>query len=128
MEENTILEQVKLQLGVVEDDVFDMQIIDYINTAFFTLNQLGIGPDEPFSIRDGTELWSDFSEDPVVEPVKVYIPLYVKSLFDVPSSYILENIRKELDRLEFRMMVECERYKTDEADMTGIYIKTDDED
>lgn len=126
--ENTILEQVKLQLGVVEDEVFDLQIIDYINTAFFTLNQLGIGPDEPFSIRDGTETWSDFSEDPVVEPAKIYVSLYVRSLFDAPSSYILENIRKEMDRLEFRMMVECEKTKTDEADMTGIYILSDDED
>ena len=57
----SILESVKKTLGILDDyDHFDPEIIQAINTAFFTLNQLGIGPEEPFTIKDNYATWTDF--------------------------------------------------------------------
>lgn len=44
----TILGTTKKLLGLAEEyTVFDQDIIVFINNAFFTLHQLGIGPDTP---------------------------------------------------------------------------------
>ncbi len=43
--ERSILKSVKKNLGLEPDyDVFNGEIVMHINTAFSTLNQLGLGP------------------------------------------------------------------------------------
>lgn len=118
---DSILETVKNHNNVI-DTFFDAQLIDYINSAFFTLNQLGVGPDEVFSITDSSAVWEDFKVNGTLEMVRSYVSLYVKLLFDPPSnSYLVDNITKTLREQEFRLMVECEKTRAPEADMTGIY-------
>ena len=43
--EQSILKSTKNILGIADDyDVFDLQIMTHINSAFSTLTQLGVGP------------------------------------------------------------------------------------
>jgi hypothetical protein len=47
----SILTSIKKLIGPTEDDTsFDVDIIMHINSAFFRLNQLGVGPSEGFSL------------------------------------------------------------------------------
>ena len=122
---DSILNSVKKKLGILEDyKHFDEEIILDINTSFMTLNQLGVGPDEPFMITGDTEVWTDFMESGPIEAVKSYIPLKVKLLFDPPqASYLVSEIKDLISELEFRMLVQAERDHLPEYDMTGIYVE-----
>ena len=122
---DSILNSVKKKLGILEDYThFDEEIILDINTSFMTLNQLGIGPEEPFMITGATEIWDDFIEDGRIEAVKSYIPLKVRLLFDPPQqSFMLNSVQDRIAELEFRMMVQAEKDHLPEYDMAGIYAK-----
>lgn len=122
---DSILSSVKKKLGILEDYThFDEEIILDINTSFMTLNQLGIGPEEPFMITGATEIWDDFIEDGPIEAVKSYIPLKVRLLFDPPQqSFMLNSVQDRIAELEFRMMVQAEKDHLPEYDMDGIYVK-----
>ena len=122
---DSILSSVKKKLGILEDYThFDEEIILDINTSFMTLNQLGIGPEEPFMITGATEIWDDFIEDGPIEAVKSYIPLKVRLLFDPPQqSFMVSNIQEQIKELEFRMMVQAEKDHLPEYDMGGISVK-----
>lgn len=103
---DSILTTVKQVLGITEDyEVFDTDIILHINTAFGTLNQLGIGPDEGFQILDKSAEWSEFLDTEIrYNPVKSYIYLRVRLLFDPPSAaYVLTSFEKQLDELTWRI-------------------------
>lgn len=86
---DSILNSIKKMLGIVpEYTVFDTDLIIHINAVFSVLNQLGLGPDEGFSITDDTDTWDDYLDDESidVQEVKSYIYLKVKKVFDPPSS------------------------------------------
>lgn len=122
---DSILDSVKKSLGILEDyDHFDPEIIMAINSAFFTLNQLGVGPSEAYHITDSSNTWDEFIVDDNIEAVKSYIPLKVKLLFDPPSNgTLIENINKQISEFEFRLMVHCNNYEStgdDLCDFLGI--------
>lgn len=120
-----ILSSVKKKLGIQEDYThFDEDIIMDINSTFMILNQLGVGPEEPFVIDadDEWEEWSDFVEPGKIELVKSYVYLRVRLLFDPPAnSFLVESINKQIQEFEFRMMVEAEKDKLYPVDMGDIY-------
>lgn len=120
---DSILLSVKKKLGIMPDyHHFDDEIIMDINSAFFVLNTLGVGPKEPFKIEDESAVWTDFMEDKKVELVKSYIPLRVRLLFDPPTtSYLADSINKQISEFEFRMQVVCEKDHLPEPDMSDIY-------
>ena len=104
----SILNSVKKMLGIMPDyTVFDEDIIMHINSVFFVLNQLGIGPSAGYSIKDDTNTWSEFiSERTDIESVKSYIYLKVKLLFDPPSSSaLLDAINRQIIELEWRLSI-----------------------
>lgn len=104
----SILTSIKKLLGIAEDDnSFDVDVITHINTAFFTLNQLGVGPNDPFSIVDKTTMWSDFmSDENRVRMVRTYIYLSVKKVFDPPlSSVAMSSINELIKEYEWRLNV-----------------------
>lgn len=106
----TILTEIKKVLGIAEEYTqFDADIILYINAAFSTLKQLGVGPDAGFSISDDTAEWDDFVEDVAIQSmVKAYISLKVKLMFDLPAnSFTQEAIKKQIDEYVWRLMVEA---------------------
>lgn len=107
----SILNSIKELLGVnSEDSYFDGSIIIYINSALSVLTQLGLGPEEGFSINDETTTWSDFlNNDPRFGFVKTYIYLKVKLVFDPPaSSAVLESINRQISELEWRINEQAE--------------------
>lgn len=108
---NSILNTIKKLIGIDTDyNVFDMDIIVSINSSFMILNQLGIGPDKPFSIKGSDETWKDFfGDEEVFELAKSYIYLRTKLLFDPPSSGVLhEAVERQISEFEWRMHVQAD--------------------
>lgn len=104
----SILISIKKLLGIEEEyRHFDPDIIMFINGVFLTLNQLGIGPDEGFTISSDIETWSDLLGDRTdVENVKIYVYLKVRLIFDPPQiGYLVESINNQCKELEWRLAV-----------------------
>lgn len=110
--EESILNTVKKMLGLAEDyDAFDVDVVVGINSAFLTLKQLGVGPEEGFSITGSEEKWSNFlgAESALLGAVKQYIYLKTRMLFDPPStSSHIDALKSAISELEFRLTVEAE--------------------
>lgn len=104
----SILTSTKKIVGLDADyTAFDTDIVFHINTAFSTLYQLGIGPDEGFMIEDATAVWADFiGTDKRLSSVKTYVYLRVRLLFDPPgTSYHIGAMKEEIQQLEWRLNV-----------------------
>ena len=109
---DSILTSIKRLLGIQEDyDHFDPEIIVHINSVFMILNQLGVGPDEPFTIEDETSKWNDFLTDgKEIKLVESYMYLRVRLLFDPPSnSFLVNSMEKQIEEFEFRQIVQTEK-------------------
>lgn len=106
----SILLSIKKLLGIVEDyTVYDVDLIMHINSVFLTLNQLGVGPENGFSIKDESDTWDKFIDDSRFEAVKTYVYLKVKLLFDPPqSSAVMEAINRMIVELEWRINIAAE--------------------
>ena len=105
---DSILDSTKKILGLdPEYDVFDVDIISHINSAFFTLNQLGVGPAEGFMILDNTSTWALFLDGQInLNAVKTYVYLRVRLLFDPPqTSFAISAMEKQIQELEWRLNV-----------------------
>lgn len=102
----TILADVKKMLGIQSEvEEFDLDVTSHINGAFFTLNQLGIGPSTPFVI-DATTEWSSFETIVPKNVVLDYLYLKTKLVFDPPAaSNVSEAYKNRIAELEFRMNV-----------------------
>src|SRR4029077_8389210 len=122
--ETSILTSTKKILGIAEDyTVFDLDIITHINSAFSTLTQLGVGPPEGFMITDATAKWDDFvANDFQYNPVKSYVFLRVRQLFDPPStSYLIAAVEKQIQELEWRLNVYREGLDWVDPDPPPVY-------
>lgn len=109
---DSILTSTKKILGLAEDyTVFDLDVMTFINSAFGTLNQLGIGPEEGFMIEDKTTTWDAFLGDNLhLNAVRQYVYLKVRLLFDPPdTSYLLAAFEKQILEHEWRLNVVRER-------------------
>ena len=113
----SILITIKKLLGITEEYThFDQDIIMHINSVFMTLTQLGVGPEEGFSIEDETSNWTDFVSDLTaanLEGVKTYIFLKVRLLFDPPASTaVLESYNRAISEYEFRLNIAADPGKS----------------
>lgn len=111
----SILTSVKNSLGVLEEYTqFDTIIIMHINSVFSDLAQIGIGPEEGFSIEDDGALWTDFTDDNLLlNSVISYMYLRVKILFDPASlgSATLAAYERQIAQWEWRLNVAAESNK-----------------
>lgn len=106
--EASILRTIKGLLGPDDDyDVFDQDIIVFINSAIATLTQAGIGPSEGFRITGPKETWDDLVEGAEdLESVKEYIYMKVKMAFDPPtSSFVMSAYQDTCNELLWRLNV-----------------------
>ena len=114
---DSILTSIKKLLGIAEDYThFDIDIIMHINTVLMVLTQLGVGPEEGFTITDKGDEWGDFiSEDDLrFEGVKTYVYLKVRQVFDPPaSSAVMEAMNRSIGELEWRLNVAAESKQSD---------------
>lgn len=120
----SILTSVKKMLGIQEDyEHFDDDIIMHINSTFLILNQLGVGPEDPFVVQDKMDAWDDFVSEGQIELVKSYTYMRVRLMFDPPTSgFLLDSINKQIAEFEFRMNVQAEKDKLYPADMSDIFV------
>lgn len=103
---DSVLLTIKEMLGVPQDQTaFDTEILTHINSAFFTLNQLGIGPKESFVIEGKDDLWLKFVDDiNNLASVKTYIYLKVRLLFDPPqNSFITQAFEEQCKEYAWRL-------------------------
>lgn len=108
---DSILNTIKKLIGIDKDyGVFDLDLIVAINSSFMILNQLGIGPDKPFSIKGPDETWKDFfGDEEIFALAKSYIYLRSKLLFDPPNSGVLhEAVERQISEFEWRMHVQAD--------------------
>jgi hypothetical protein len=102
----SILNSTKEKLGIAADyNVFDNQIIDFINAVFSTVAQLGIGPPDGFEIADDTAEWDDILvANRHLNAVKSYVFLRVRVLFDPPTTgYHVTAMDNQIKELEWRL-------------------------
>jgi hypothetical protein len=106
----SILDTVKKLLGFESDyTAFDLDIITHINSVFFKLTQIGVGPVDGFMINDNTATWGQFIETEKIMAVKSYMGLNVRLLFDPPSSsFALESFKKMAEEFEWRLFVHAD--------------------
>lgn len=110
---SSILTDVKHKIGPSGDyEYYDIDIIDAINTAFGTLTQLGVGPENGFKIEDDTTEWETYSTDLVVlDLVKTYIYQKTRLIFDPPNGSLLSALQESINELEFRLNVQVDPKK-----------------
>lgn len=109
--EQSILDSIKKVLGVSPDDTsFDQDLILHINSVFFTLNMLGVGPSGGYRIDSKENKWVEFTGTEVnFEGVKTYVGLRVRMIFDPPAtSFTQQAFVKEAERLEFYLQVKAD--------------------
>lgn len=102
---SSILKDVKKFVG----DVFDPDLIIFINAELMTLWQLGIGKAN-FAVTGEKETWQDFLTDETnIQAIKSCVCLKARVMFDPPqSSYVLNSIKEEIANLEFRLNVQVD--------------------
>lgn len=116
--DESILTETKKVLGQDEDStVFDQDIRMHINSALGTLNQLGLGPVGGFEVIDETQTWADFLvTDVKLSPVKSYVHLRVKLLFDPPAnSWTITAMKDQIEQLEWRLNIAREDQLPDDV-------------
>lgn len=100
-----ILASIKKLLGIYEANTdFDTDILIHINSVITILNQLGVGPDNGFTVDEDTT-WGEYIEDDSkLNSVKSYIYLKVKMIFDPPMSSAIRDANVQMiDELEWRL-------------------------
>ncbi len=115
--DESILDSVKRAVGLdTTDEVFDGELIMYINLVFTILNQIGVGPTDSYTITDSNDVWSDFSSDSsVVMLVKTYMYIKVRLLFDPPtSSFLATALQDQATEYEWRLNILVDKYPEDE--------------
>lgn len=104
---DSILTSIKKLLGINEDyEHFDADIIMHINSVLMILTQLGVGPEEGFSIQDKTKTWGDFlgKDATLLEGVRSYVYMKVRMVFDPPTSTAtVESMTRLANELEWRL-------------------------
>ncbi len=107
---NSILLSTKKMLGIpAEHTQFDPDIIMHINSVFNILQQLGVGPEEGFSIEDDTAVWTDFINDTNLNAVKTYMYAKVRIIFDPPTSgIVLGALQETIKEFEWRLNVQVD--------------------
>lgn len=103
---NSILLSVKKSLGIPPSvETFDVDLVLLINSVFSELNQLGVGPDTPFTIEDDSSTWDEFLIDERIGMVQAYMFLDVKLMFDPPAPSVITAMEKKRDEYEWRLNV-----------------------
>lgn len=124
--EESILKSVKKNLGLDAGyNAFDHDVITHINTCFFSLNQLGIGPPEGFMIDDDVPVWSDFVTGALnvsgQNALKTYFYLKVRTFFDPPGTpHHIKALEDQIAELEHRLLTERELTKWQQSSSLSL--------
>lgn len=113
---DSILDSIKEMIGPGNYDMFETDLIIHINSAIGVATQVGIGPQDGFTITGSSETWSDFitnDEKKTLEFVKTFVYLKCRLYFDPPQSGVATDaMEKMADELLWRMEVAAHKYGT----------------
>jgi hypothetical protein len=107
--EQSILRSTKKLVNIdMDDPSFDHDVITHINTAFFHLHQLGVGPQAGFAIEDEQAKWSDFlgegAPTPLISAVKTNVALRVRAIFDPPTlPHVMKAMESQITESDVRI-------------------------
>ena len=115
---SSILNDIKKMLGLESDYTpYDTDIIILINNSLMILQQYGVGPKQGFTLTGADQTWDDFfaeSGGKMLESVKTYIYLKVKTIFDPPgTSFVLDAFKETCQEIEWRLKEQMESYPGD---------------
>lgn len=109
---DSILTSVKKVLGIPASNThFDWDLIIFINAAFATLFQLGVGPKRrAYKIEGVDNTWDEFIGDiDNIENVKSYVAMKTRLAFDPPvTGSGLESLKELIKEAEWRLNVTCD--------------------
>lgn len=103
--EQSILASTKTVLKVnPEEDFFDDELLQYINSAVSLLAELGAG-DGTVVVDDATKVWADLGvAEARLGLIKQFVFLKVRQLFDPPQvGFLQDATEKQLKELEWRI-------------------------
>jgi hypothetical protein len=121
LDDDSILDVTKRLCGIddPEDTSFDLEIITHINTVFFVLRSLGVGPVNGFSITSNAAKWSEFAGEEDIHAVRTYMGLKVRMLFDPPATGpATQAMERQAAHLEWLLNIDAEGVKWDAAVQT----------
>ncbi len=104
-----ILDTVKHMLGIESSTTeFDVDVLSDINSAFFKLYQLGVGPSEPFTADEDTS-WDEFVTSVPSGVIQNYVHLKTAVVFDPSASAtVTQAYNDRIAELEFYMNIEVD--------------------
>ena len=105
---SSILIDIKNLLGIdAEDTNFDTELVIFVNAAISKVTQLGVGPEEGFSITGTTQTWEDLIGNfKNLQAIKDYIYIDVRLIFDPPSNAFVVNAYRDMqNELAWRITV-----------------------
>lgn len=106
---DSILTSLKKQLNIAEEyTAFDQDILMLTNSAFSVMTQLGVGPENGFSISDKTAVWGDFIQDDRLRMVFEDMYLRIRLVFDPPNGSVLSYLDDAIKELDWRLIVASE--------------------
>ena len=113
----SILQSTKKKCGYdpEEEDEFDADLIDSINTAISMLTQLGVGPVSGYEIHGPEETWNDFlGDDKRISMAKTYVFDRTRLIFDANglTSSVIKAIEDRIREIEWRLTVALESPKS----------------
>lgn len=128
--EQSILKSTKkvLQIGP-DDESFDLDIIIHINSAFSTLHDLGVGPEEGFAIEDEYVEWDSFLVEDIAQlsRVKSFVFLHSRLLFDPPATtFHLNAVQEQLKEVTWRLSVKREGAEWADPDPPVLVVDGED--
>lgn len=112
--DQSILDETKKTLGLAETyNAFDHDVLTHINSALFTLSQLGIGPDGGLFVEDKATKWTEFGDfrekKAMLGALKSYVYLHTRRAFDPPQSpHHVTAMNDQIDELIHRLHMERE--------------------
>lgn len=105
--QDSILLATKKSLGLEPEITdFDSDIIMCINTALNILTQLGIGPNDGFTVVSEEETWDDFlGKDKRLNMAKTYVFMKTRIIFDGQGmgNALLTAYQEQCKELEVRL-------------------------
>jgi hypothetical protein len=123
VDEDSILDVTKQLCGIADPDdtSYDLEIITHINTVFFVLRSLGVGPVNGFSITSNAAKWTEFTGEEDIHAVRTYMGLKVRMLFDPPATGpATQAMERQASHLEWLLNIDAEGVKWDEAHTTSL--------
>lgn len=110
---DSILETIKELLNADGANVFDNQLIIFINGVINEASMVGLFKDSIVITRDTT--WEELIPDVEdFESIKLYIYYKVKLQWDPPqSSSVAESMKSQAEKLEWMLQANRDRYYVD---------------